>query len=91
MGFEFFEVVRVEPRPGAASWVQALCGQVGAVLGQSRDEGQEPTAYAVSLDAGECTYMFDAGDLVAMGEKRTREDYYDDTSIRVSERGEILE
>ena len=50
MPFEFFEVVRVEPHEDAPSEIKGLRGRVGAVLGMSREEVDDPTSYAVDLD-----------------------------------------
>jgi len=91
MAFEFFEVVRVEPSAEAPDEVQRLRGRVGAVLGRSAVEGQEPTSYAVDLDGVDDVWSLDAWDLVSTGQFRRREDYYDGTSIRVSPRGELLD
>lgn len=87
MPFAFFEVVRVQPRAGAPPGIQRLRGHIGAVLGISAEDGQEPTGYAVALDGVEDGWFIDARDLVSTGEFRPRTDYYDGTSIRVSSHG----
>ena len=89
--FDFFEVVRVEPRPGSDAELEALRGRIGAVLGKSAEEGELPTSYAVDIDGLDEGWSIDAEDLVSTGKFRRREDYYDGTSIRVSVDGELLE
>jgi hypothetical protein len=89
VAFDFFEVVRVEPRRDAPSEIKALRGRTGCILGKSAEEGQEPTIYAVDLDGVEEGWSIDARDLVSTGGFRRREDYYDGSSIRVSPAGEL--
>ena len=91
VSFDFFEVVRVEPRPDAPEAIQGQRGRIGVVLGKSAEEGQEPTSYAVDLDGVDDGWSIDARDLTSTGDFRRREDYYDGTSIRVSVRGELLD
>jgi hypothetical protein len=91
MPFEFFEVVRIEPRPDTPAEIRRLHARIGAVLGKSAEDGQEPTSYAVDLDDVEEAWTIDARDLVATGQFRKRGDYYDGTSIRVSVCGELID
>jgi Immunity protein 31 len=89
--FSYFEVVRVEPRAGSSRELEALRGRTGAVMGWSNAEGSDwPTAYAVAIDGLDETWMIDIASLVSTGELRTREDYFDGSSIRVSPAGEPL-
>ena len=80
------------------AWTEIGCGlgwlvalRVGAVLGRSAEEGQEPASYAVALEGGDECWSIDAQDLLSTGEFCAREDYYDRTSIRVSVRGELVD
>lgn len=81
---DFFEVVLVCPPAGGRG-----VGRRGTVLGRSRgDDGAE--FYAVFFeDVGE-TSMIARSDLEPTGERRSREDFYDGTRIRVSGTGDLL-
>jgi len=89
--FEFFEVVRVEPRPGSDPALEALRGRIGAVLGKGAEDGELPTSYAVAIDGLDEVWSIAPEDLVSTGQFRRYEDYYDGTSVRVSVDGELLE
>jgi hypothetical protein len=87
VSFDFLEAVRVEPRPDCFAAIQR---RIGAVLGKSVEEGQEPTSYAVDLDGVDELVEGCAGpDLT--GKLRHRDGYRDGTSLRVSERREVLD
>lgn len=81
---ELFEVVLVCSPAGDRG-----VSRRGTVLGRSRgDDGAE--YYAVFFeDMGEAS-MIARSDLEPTGERRPREDFYDDTRIRVSDTGELL-
>ena len=81
---DLFEVVRVRPSAGD----REVSGR-GTVLGRTRDDdGTE--FYAVFFDDMGETSMIARSDLAPTGERRPREDFYDGTHIRVSDKGELL-
>ena len=89
--FEFYEVVRIEPRSGADTELEQMRGRIGAVLDKQSEDGEQPTGYAVSIDGLDECWCFAPEDLVATGRRRRREDYHDGSSIRVSEDGKLLD
>ena len=85
---ELFDVVEVV----ATERTRALqiSGRTGTVVGVSEAEtAGDNAAYAVSVDGLDRTVMFVVSELRATGERKAREDIYDGTSIRVTDRGEI--
>jgi hypothetical protein len=83
--FDLYEVVSVEPPPATH-----LSGRSATVLGRSRSEDGTET-YALLYDDEPETWMADGGQLRSTGRRRRREDVYDGTSIRVSQKGELLD
>lgn len=88
MAFEFFQEVRIAPRPHADHELNKLRGRLGAVLGISREPGQPSASYAVAIDGLAAVWSLDPDDLVATGKLRSRSDYYDGVSMRVGPDGE---
>ena len=89
-GFDFYEVVRVEPRSGSHPELAGIAAASARSSASPLDEGQRRVAYAVSIDGADQTWAIDGRDLVSTGEFRRREDYYDGTSIRVSVDGKVI-
>lgn len=78
--FEFYEVVRVaSDRPE----LSRVVGMQGAVLGRSASP-DGTWSYSVQLTDSESVHFFGESDLVATGDKRRREDFYDGSTVKVS-------
>jgi hypothetical protein len=88
MAFEFFQEVRIAPRPHADHELKELHGRIGAVLGISREPGQPPASYAIAIDGLDEVWSLHPDDLVATGKLRSRSDYYGGVSMRVGVDGE---
>jgi hypothetical protein len=84
--FAFYEEVIVEP---AGSGLEEIAGELGVVLGVAEDG--ERWSYGVSIYSSGVTWTVTESDLKSTGRKRKREEFYDGTSIRVSQRGRLLE
>ena len=84
--FEFYEKVRIySPNPD----LKDISGEVGAVLGRvQRDDGKWRYAVHIYRDS-EC-WDIDESDMHSTGEHDCRESFYDGSSIKVSEDGEML-
>jgi hypothetical protein len=84
--FAFYEEIKV--RPGRAG-LEEISGELGAVVGSSEDGGS--WSYAVLIYSKGITWSVGTEDIVGTGRIRTREEFYDDTVIRVSKDGELLD
>jgi hypothetical protein len=81
-GFEFFTIVRII---NSSADIQ---GQEGVVLGKAQNEAGI-WSYAVSLYSTNTTWSFTHNELEDTGRKDKAENFYDGSSIRVSQKGEI--
>ena len=84
--FAFYDEVIVEP---AGSGLEEIAGEVGVVLGAAEDG--EHWSYAVSIYSSGVTWSVTESDLKSTGRKRKKEEFYDGTLIRVSQRGRSLD
>jgi len=66
-----------------------LQGKIGVVLGISEEDGIVQS-YAVDFDDLPYVYSVSANCVIPTGRKFKREDFYDGTSISVSQDGELL-
>jgi hypothetical protein len=89
MAFAYYEVVKIRSTPGTIR--DGIAELEGAVLGVSEEKG-EIVSYAVSVyeREGVC-WSLTPSDLEATGRHDRRETFYDETSIRVSQTGELLD
>ena len=77
--FQFYEIVRVaSSQPELAE----IHGERGAILGMSEDD-QGTFGYAVFIYRDEICWSLTEDELEETGEFSRREEFYDDTSIRV--------
>ena len=78
--FEFFEVVRITPKPEG---FECLHGKEGPVLGKAEcDDGQ--WTYSVYLEDLGGTFSLYEDELASAGKFVKREDIYDGSSVRVA-------
>jgi hypothetical protein len=85
-----FEVVRILESP--ATRHLGIAGLIGIILGVSAEEAEGiPLNYAVKVDSLGQSFMVSGDDLVAIGQQVPAVDIYDGTSIRVTEKGEVIE
>ncbi len=76
--YQFYEVVRICEH----CQFKEIAGLRGAVLGIAQNS-QGEWGYAVSIDKLDETWDLPESDLEPTGIMRTREEYYDESSIRV--------
>ncbi|MGH3695389.1 MAG: Imm31 family immunity protein [Pseudonocardiaceae bacterium] len=78
--YEFYEVVRLEPRERS---LERLRGQDGAVVGRAEDDLGNWT-YGVHVYKLNEVWSFQEEDLRPTGRMDRRETFYDSTSVRVA-------
>ncbi len=79
--FQFYEIVRVASSDLELTEIQ---GEIGAVLGMSEHENKDGKFnYGVHIYRDEICWDIPEDDLEATGVFSCREEFYDDTSIRV--------
>ena len=85
--FDFYEkVVVASARPE----LEPITGKLGAILGRAQnDDGK--WSYAIHVYGEDEGWSVYEAELHSTGEFDRRETFYDGTSIRVSEDGELLE
>jgi hypothetical protein len=90
MPYEYYEVVRVRTTPATTD--KDIAGLEGAVLGKAVEDDGEIVSYAVAIyERDGICWSVAPSDLEATGRHDRRESFYDGTSIRVSEDGELLD
>jgi len=90
MPFEHYEIVRVRETPATTDG--HIAGLEGAVLGIAVEDNGEIVSYAVSIyERDGICWSLAPSDLEPTGRHDRRENFYDGTSIRVSEYGELLD
>jgi Immunity protein 31 len=88
--FDFYEVVEV--RVTQKTRGQGVAGRKGAVTGVAQpEEPGQPFTYAVHLFGSEETWSVDEADLATTGQFLTRDELESGESLRVNERGEVLD
>lgn len=80
--FDFYDVIKVITDK---KHLQEINGSLGAVMGMSQHEETGEWSYGVSIDNDEgLVWTLKAEDMLATGQKRSREDYYSGETVRVS-------
>jgi hypothetical protein len=88
--FEYVEIVRV--RATDATTRDGIAGLDGAVLGISaEDDGEIVGLPSRSYERAGGSWMLQPADLEGTGRHDRRETFYDGSSIRVSQAGEIVD
>lgn len=93
MALDFDDEVRIataDDADAAARELRPIAGRLGVVVGKSTGDDGTVTAYAVDVD-GSVVWMVEPENLVATGVRRDTTASMSGVSIRVSERGEILD
>jgi hypothetical protein len=85
--FDFFERVRVVTRDPTKA---AIDGLLGAILGKVQNEDGSWCYGVFIYDLNRVWYCSEA-ELVSTGEFDARDTFYSGESIRVNQRGEVLE
>ena len=84
--FSFYEEVLVR---SSREELAEVLGERGVILGMAEKEGR--WSYAVMIESSGICWSVEAGDLSRTGRIRTREEFYDGASVRVSRGGKLLD
>ena len=89
MGEEYTHLDEVTIRDSQETRALRIAGAVGVVLGIS--ESSQDRWYSVMVDSYDESFFLAGTDLRATGRRRSAEEFYDGSSIRVSQRGHLLQ